>query len=61
MNDCIRLTSKEKLMIAIKIIDVYLAKIQRGDFTTEILESLAVWNYNPSNISLCKVRINKKF
>ncbi len=37
MNECTILSAREKLIIALKIIELYSKKLQKNDFTAEIL------------------------
>ena len=60
MNECIVLSSKQKLIISLKIIDLYIKKLQKKDYTNEILESIMICNFNPSHPQLCSVKINKE-
>jgi hypothetical protein len=58
MNECTVLTCKEKLVIALKLIDLYSKKYQNNDFSSEILESLSICNYTPGNPHICQVKAN---
>jgi hypothetical protein len=53
-------TSREKLIIAIKTIDFYLKKIENHDLSSLILESIKICNHNPINPNLIMIRATKE-
>jgi hypothetical protein len=60
MNECVELSSREKLLIAGRIIDLYLRKVQNEDYSSLMLESLLVCNYSPSSPALLSVRPHRQ-
>ena len=46
------------MIISLKLIDLYSKKYQNEDYSSEILESLLVTNYNQNNAHLCQLKIN---
>ena len=60
MNECIVITIKDKLVLALKLIDFYSKKIQRNDYTQEILEYLVVSNFSSSNPHVCQIKTNSQ-
>lgn len=58
MNECTVLSCKEKLIISLKLIDLFSKKYQNNDYSSEVLESLLVTNYHLNNAHLCQVKLN---
>jgi hypothetical protein len=47
------------LIIALKVIEFYLRKIKKGEFTTQMLENLLVHNYSSLYPQACIIRKDK--
>jgi len=59
MNDGLELSSKDKLILALKIIDLYIRKLENKDYTSNILESLHIYGYTPANPNLMTIRVSR--
>ena len=59
MNEAVELSAREKLVLALRLIDFYLRQMEGKDYSSHTLEAIVVHNYSPSNPSLMAVRVNR--